>query len=170
MDLTKIDQPFGELSQDVQDALVRAHENGAEMEMLSSGAWCWVDPGWIATTTYRLKPDDETDELAALREGQLDLVRRFDQLEARLNLKQCEETAEPSKGTPDQVRWDVLPPLWQWYARNSDGNCYVFSSKPIFLDGEWRGSFSEVRLVYDGLGLFTPSTCDWRDSLQRRPG
>ena len=75
------------------------------------------------------------------------------------------------KLTPDKVPWDVLNPKWKWYARHRGGARFLFVDKPALCENaiEWRSTRNGCKHldpdVFD-LGEFT---CDWKDSLQKRP-
>ncbi len=60
MDLTKIEKPFGLLSEKKQEALKEHAKNGGVVQFYnSSGHWedKWY-PGWFYRSTYRAKPDE----------------------------------------------------------------------------------------------------------------
>lgn len=57
-DLTKINQPFGDLDRETQWALKGAFADGVEIEFYHRGTCLWTaaDPQWSKSGMYRLKP------------------------------------------------------------------------------------------------------------------
>lgn len=73
--------------------------------------------------------------------------------------------------TPDEIDWSEAPRDAMYMARDEDGEAYFYSDEPHFADwdDEW---------ITDGCALCRASlfpsykrgTCDWTDSLVKRPG
>lgn len=72
-----------------------------------------------------------------------------------------------ASSTQDVVPWGSIKEGWGWYARDDDGSCFVFPSKPK-LKGGWFSGCDAKRVDY--LVGHEIGTVDWKDSLQRRPG
>lgn len=56
MDLTKIDNPFGELDDATKGALLLAAHRGEVIEYYAAGWYDICDPLWTVTTKYRVHP------------------------------------------------------------------------------------------------------------------
>jgi len=73
--------------------------------------------------------------------------------------------------TPDKIPWDVVDERFVCSARVPSGIIHVFKKKPRLLEISWSVTGNEYCALQQG--IFTnivPGTCDWRDSLQWRPG
>lgn len=74
--------------------------------------------------------------------------------------------------TADTVVWSKLPDEIKWVARDEDGRADGYSEKPRpSEDIHWTSMGVGVVLPYLSLcpSIYTPGTCDWRESLQQRP-
>ena len=67
------------------------------------------------------------------------------------------------------IDWNHVSEDFKYLAMDADGECYIYSDKPS--RGEWQWQWvSSLRLtVADHFASFTPGTCDWKDSLVKRP-
>ena len=75
--------------------------------------------------------------------------------------------AKPSIAKPS-IDWSHVNEDFQWLAMDDDGECYIYSGKPS--RGGQQQWVSNLRLtVADHFASFTPGTCDWKDSLVKRP-
>jgi hypothetical protein len=70
--------------------------------------------------------------------------------------------------TKPSINWDHVHPEFKWMATDEDGDTYLFSLEPSLRDYTW--------MVMIGLcanatnwSSFVPGTCDWKDSLVKRP-
>ena len=69
--------------------------------------------------------------------------------------------------TKPSIDWSHVSEDFQYLAMDEDGEFYLYSGKPSLGEWQWR---SILRLaVADHFSSFTPGTCDWRDSLVKRP-
>ena len=73
--------------------------------------------------------------------------------------------------THDTIDWSSIKPEWKYAARDEDGNVYVYQVIPSAKYTSWVGWSHD-----DGLGInprllniHTRGTCDWKDSLIKRP-
>lgn len=79
-------------------------------------------------------------------------------------------TEDDMTGTKDEIDWSHVAPEFEWMARDKSGHCRVYSSKPEVLDDYpncwlsvyWRGDVK-------AFASYKRGTCDWRNSLVRRP-
>jgi hypothetical protein len=69
--------------------------------------------------------------------------------------------------TPMVVPWEALADWAQWVARREDGFIFGYELEPHEYENDWvtvgGRAVSLVAVKID------PGTCDWRDSLQKRP-
>ena len=81
--------------------------------------------------------------------------------------------AKPAPPTQDIVPWDALPDWVVWVGRDRSGAAWAYSYEPkkgsnCFLQSSGHETLRSAR-VDDSHKGYIPGTCDWRDSLQRRP-
>lgn len=69
--------------------------------------------------------------------------------------------------TPMVVPWEALADWVQWVARDDDDPICGYEKKPDECDLHWVPT-TEKYCRLDGVKI-DPGTCDWRDSLQKRP-
>ena len=71
--------------------------------------------------------------------------------------------------TKPSINWSHVKDEYKWLLVGADGSAYVCEDEPRPCNnGYWyspKGSPSEV----NGLASYIPGTCDWRDSLVKRP-
>jgi len=73
--------------------------------------------------------------------------------------------------TKDMIPWQVLDEQWQWASRDADGYIHLWAAKPEISERTqaWRwteGDYTQIDGLVKGIVV---GTCDWKDSLQRRP-
>lgn len=69
--------------------------------------------------------------------------------------------------TKPSIDWDHVSEDFQYLAMDSSGLHHLFTEKPDPIDVEWT---THALYIYAGhFASFTPGTCDWRDSLVKRP-
>ena len=80
-----------------------------------------------------------------------------------VKIVQDESAIKPS------IDWSHVKGEYKWLSVNKDGSAYVYTNEPERSGSDcWyshNGSFNEV----NGLASYTPGTCDWQDSLVKRP-
>lgn len=69
------------------------------------------------------------------------------------------------------VDWSALHPSIQCIARDSNGNIFGYSSRPVIRDERvWAGLGGiECKRLDNVIASLTPGDCDWQDSLVARP-
>lgn len=82
--------------------------------------------------------------------------------------KELKYRMKPVTLTKPSIDWSHVAPEYKWLAHDKDGDTYLYREEPKLGGGEWYAS------VYDFVGTesfasFKPGTCDWKDSLVRRP-
>ena len=80
-----------------------------------------------------------------------------------VKIVQDESAIKPS------IDWSHVKGEYKWLSVNKDGSAYVYTNEPERSGSDYwynySGSFNEV----NGLASYTPGTCDWQDSLVKRP-
>ena len=73
--------------------------------------------------------------------------------------------------TKPSIEWSHVSECFQYLAMDADGECYLYTDKP--LQGERqceRQWVSSMRLTpANHFASFVPGTCNWKDSLVKRP-
>ena len=69
--------------------------------------------------------------------------------------------------TKPSIDWSHINEEFQYLAMDKDGLHHLFAEKPEPIVEEWA---THARYIYaNHFASFTPGTCDWRDSLVKRP-
>lgn len=69
--------------------------------------------------------------------------------------------------TPDTINWDHVAPEFKWMARDSAGQCWLYHTEPKSECCSWY-SMDGVTPA-DSFTSYRRGTCDWKDSLVKRP-
>lgn len=70
---------------------------------------------------------------------------------------------------PMTVLWDILPEEWVCAAKDENNTIFGFTSEPAKQSTLWAARIGTKYRRLDDIGLATPGTVPWKDSLQRRP-
>ena len=65
------------------------------------------------------------------------------------------------------VDWDHVSEDFQYLVQDSNGVCYLYTGKPSQGECQWVTNMLCTPAIH--FASFTPGTCDWRDSLVKRP-
>ena len=69
--------------------------------------------------------------------------------------------------TKPSIDWSHVSENFQWLAMDMRGRHHLFVEKPERISAEW---ITHALYIYaDHFASFTPGTCDWTDSLVKRP-
>ena len=69
--------------------------------------------------------------------------------------------------TKPSIDWDHVSEDFQYLAMDSGGLHHLFAEKPERAESEW---VTHALYIYaNHFASFTPGTCDWKDSLVKRP-
>ena len=66
------------------------------------------------------------------------------------------------------INWSHVAPKYKWLARDKQGKCWLLTQRPFEGKNDWLFCNFETRME-DQFASFDPGTCDWRESLVRRP-
>ena len=68
------------------------------------------------------------------------------------------------------IDWSHVNEEFQYLAMDKDGLHRLFAEEPVKGDVEWTAPAPyELYILAEHFTSFTPGTCDWRDSLVKRP-
>jgi hypothetical protein len=76
--------------------------------------------------------------------------------------------AETLPPTPDIIKWEYIHEDYPFAARDECGTSFAFQTEPEQGDCYWVGGSNDNYFPLPPT-IVTPGTCDWKDSLQRRP-
>lgn len=67
------------------------------------------------------------------------------------------------------IIWSHVKDEYKWLAVDANGGAYVFEYKPVFDDSDYWYSIDGPCFDVSGLSSYSRGTCDWKDSLIKRP-
>ena len=65
------------------------------------------------------------------------------------------------------IDWSHVNENFKWLAMDADGESYLYTDKPQQGEQQWTTNLPYTPAIY--FASFVPGTCDWRDSLVKRP-
>ena len=65
------------------------------------------------------------------------------------------------------IDWNHVSEDFKYLAMDEDGECYLYTDKP--RQGEWQWATNLPCTPAFHFASFTSGTCDWKDSLVKRP-
>jgi hypothetical protein len=73
--------------------------------------------------------------------------------------------------TKPSINWDHVHPDFKWIATDKDGQTYLFSECPYYRDDidYWTHRKDSRCIDASCWSSYVPGTCDWKDSLVKRP-
>ena len=76
---------------------------------------------------------------------------------------------EITKATTNKpsIDWSHVSKDFQYLAMDEDGEFYLYSDKPLQGNQQWTTNLPYTPAIH--FASFTPGTCDWEDSLVKRP-
>jgi len=117
-----------------------------------------------------LTREQQIDLLDALRDGELEFMSDFqiwcigDALRNSVTYRR-----RPKPLTKPSIDVSHVAAEWKWLAREKDGRSYLHKNQPTIRDGRVWHEGSYVYITAHIFASYTPGTCDWKDSLVRRP-
>ena len=74
------------------------------------------------------------------------------------------------KVTKPSIDWDHVAPKYKYLSEDSDGIAFLYDEEPYVASDAsvWYAQSDEVVEV-NGFASYTKGTCDWKDSLIKRP-
>lgn len=74
-----------------------------------------------------------------------------------------------SATTPDTIDWSHVAPEFKWMARDEDGTAWLFKSEPRICNEIEIWTCKGISNSVTPIASYRPGTCDWKDSLVKRP-
>ncbi len=75
---------------------------------------------------------------------------------------------QDESATKPSIDWSHVKSEYKWLSVDKDGSAFVYENEPEHGIDYWRSSGATYYYV-NGLASYTPGTCDWQDSLVKRP-
>ena len=72
------------------------------------------------------------------------------------------------KVTKPSINWEHVRSVFKYLAQDEDGSAWLYSEKPASDEYGWDAPQGEYTTVHSQAS-YTPGTCDWKDSLIKRP-
>ena len=74
------------------------------------------------------------------------------------------------KAEKPSIDWDHVAPKYKYLSEDSDGIAFLYDEEPYVASdaSAWRVQSNEV-VEADGFASYTKGTCNWKDSLIKRP-
>lgn len=72
------------------------------------------------------------------------------------------------KVTKPSINWLHVRDEYKFLARSASGNAWIYSEEPTLDEGFWAAE-PGVYAKANSYVSYTPGTCDWEDSLVKRP-
>ena len=69
--------------------------------------------------------------------------------------------------TKPSIDWSHVSEEFQYLAMGADGRCWLWVTKPAPFQEQWCGGSLAIKA--ENFSSSIPGTCDWRDSLVKRP-
>lgn len=69
--------------------------------------------------------------------------------------------------TKPSIEWSHVNTHFKWLAQDSNGMYHLYTDKPLQGNRQWTTNLPCTPATH--FASFTPGTCDWRDSLVKRP-
>ena len=67
------------------------------------------------------------------------------------------------------IDWSHVAPEYKWLARDESGEVYLYTIEPELARDVWIARTMDLELRADTFSSLDPGTCDWWESLVRRP-
>ena len=71
--------------------------------------------------------------------------------------------------TKPSIDWSHVKGEYKWLSVDKDGSVYVYENEPEHSERDYWYSQEGTHYEVSGLASYTPGTCDWQDSLVKRP-
>lgn len=71
------------------------------------------------------------------------------------------------KVTKPIINWKHVHSRYNYLAMDAGGGAWLYSEEPVIEDNDWEGGFDYAEA--NSYASYTPGTCDWKESLVKRP-
>lgn len=96
-----------------------------------------------------------------------------------LDGKYCDEHSIPAlypylveitkKVTKPTINWDHVHSKFKYLAQDADGSAWLYAEKPQINHSSHRSAVLGGHAKAESHATYDPGTCDWKDSLVKRP-
>ena len=69
--------------------------------------------------------------------------------------------------TKPSIDWSHVSEYFKWLAMDADGKFHIYTDKPLQGERQWATNLLCTPAIH--FASFVPGTCDWKDSLVKRP-
>ena len=69
--------------------------------------------------------------------------------------------------TKPSIDWSHVNVYFKWLAMDADGRFHLYTDKPLQGNQQWTTNLLGTPAIH--FASFVPGTCDWKDSLVKRP-
>ena len=69
--------------------------------------------------------------------------------------------------TKPSIEWSHVNAHFKWLAMDADGKFHLYTDKPLQGERQWVTNLLCTPAIH--FASFTPGTCNWKDSLVKRP-
>ena len=69
--------------------------------------------------------------------------------------------------TKPSIDWSHVNTHYKWLAMDADGKFHLYTDKPLQGNQQWTTNLPCTPAI--NFASFVPGTCDWKDSLVKRP-
>ena len=76
---------------------------------------------------------------------------------------------QDESATKPSIDWSHVKGEYKWLSVDKDGSAYVYENEPEHSERDYWYSQEGTHYEVSGLASYTPGTCDWQDSLVKRP-
>ena len=71
--------------------------------------------------------------------------------------------------TKPSIDWDHVAPKYKYLSEDSEGNAFLSEKEPFIAATDVWGVYSGETAEANGFASYVKGTCDWKDSLIKRP-
>ena len=76
---------------------------------------------------------------------------------------------QDESATKPSIDWSHVKSEYKWLSVDKDGSAFVYENEPEHGESNYWYSQEGIHYEVSGLASYTPGTCDWKDSLVKRP-
>ena len=159
----------GKLFENSLETHLTSRQESKSLFTVGQRVWCVIfGEGVVAEITcdrYPVKVKFENGEVGAYTsEGHL-VVRHSNRalFHHPVKIVQDESATKPS------IDWSHVKGEYKWLSVDKDGSVYVYENEPEHSERDYWYSQEGTHYEVSGLASYTPGTCDWQDSLVKRP-
>ena len=158
-----------EFISEAQPSLVKFKDSNMIESYVGQEVWCPIlGKGVVVRTAhdvYPIKVRFESGEVESFASEEDLAVRHGNRalFHHPVKIVQDESATKPS------IDWSHVKGEYKWLSVDKDGNVYVYANELEHSEKDYWYSQEGIHYEVSGLASYTPGTCDWQDSLVKRP-